>query len=323
MKVLITSRSFGRYDESVFPFLRSHGFECVHLEAAAVTPQVIAEKIGDARVLIVGNDTVNGMVLDKAEQLELIHMHGTGLDGIDIEAATERGVLVANVPGANRNAVAEMTLGLMISAGRRICEHTGILSRGEWNRTAGHEISGSTVGIVGTGNIGRRVAELLRGFQTRIVAYDPAPDDEWARENGVEMIAGTDELFRISDWVILNAPLTEGTRNLVNERTLAMMKPTAFVINTSRGGIVDEDALTAALRDRRIAGAAIDAFRNEPLPMDSPLRDTSAVLTPHIAATSVQTSALVSRKVAENVKAIIVDGRSDLAVNGASCSTAS
>lgn len=317
MKVLVTSKSFGRFDSEAVRHLEDNGFTVIRKTAAELGRDGIAGAIRGMDVLIVGNDVVDAAVFAAADRLKLIHMNGTGLDGIDMAAATRHGVLVANAPGANRNAVAELTIALMLVAGRRIDRHMALLRSGRWERTPGREISGSTVGILGLGNIGRRVVELLAGFAPRIVAFDPAADAPWAAAHGVEMLPAADEVLGAADFLVLTLPLNDRTRHLIDDRALGLMKPSAVIVNTSRGGLIDDEALARAIRGGRIRCAALDAFATEPLPVDSPLRDLDIVITPHLAATSEQSTARVSAQVAHNVVDILKHGRIGLAVNAA------
>ncbi len=315
MKVLVTSKSFGRLAPDAIEMLEKEGIEVVRGSKPSMTAAEIAAEIGSADALVVGNDTVDASVLAAAERLQLVHMHGTGLDAIDIPAATERGVLVANAPGANRNAVAELTVALMLMAARSIAGHIDILKAGRWERSAGFEISGKTVGMLGLGSIGQRVIELLAGFGIRALAFDLKPDREWAQKHGVTLASSIEEVFSEADFLALALSLNEQTRGLVNAERLGLMKRSAYLINTARGGLVDEAALCAALHDKRIAGAAIDVFDPEPLPPDSCLRVSGATLTPHLAATSVESAGNVSRIVARNVIDVLLHGRTHCAVN--------
>jgi len=315
MKVLVTSKSFGRHAPEAIATLRAHGIEPVWASKPSLTAAELAAEVPGCDALIVGNDTVDAGVIEAGDRLKLIHMHGTGLDGIDVERATARGILVANAPGANRNAVAELSLALMLMAGRRIDAHIDSLKAGKWERSAGFEVSGKTVGLLGLGNIGRRLVELLAGFEVQILGYDPQADPGWAREHRVILAADTDQVFAGADFLVLALPLTAETTGIVDARRLALMKPGAYLVNTARGGLVDENALCAAVRAGQIAGAAIDVFAREPLPADSPLRMPGIILTPHLAATSVETSGNVSTMVARNVVDMLVLGRRDRAVN--------
>lgn len=316
MNILVTSRSFAKTNPAAWQRLEANGFSLRRFAGGDPKPETVAQEMADIDVLIVGNDTVDAAVMDAGANLKLVHMHGTGLDGIDVARATARGILVANAPGANRNAVAETTLAMMLGAARGVGRHARLLREGKWQRAPGREISGSTVGIVGLGNIGRRVVELLRGFAPRLVAFDMLADADWAAANGVELLDAADELFARADFVVLTLPLTPETRHMVNDRTLALMKKDAFLINSARGGLVDDAALVRAVEEGRIAGAALDAFSEEPLPADSPLRRPEHIeITPHLAATSRESAARVSDIVADNVIAIINKGQRDIAVN--------
>ena len=321
MKVLVTSKSFGRSAPEAIEALRANGIEPVWGSKPSLTAAEIAAEVPGFDALIVGNDTVDAGVIEAGDRLKLIHMHGTGLDGIDVERATAKGILVANAPGANRNAVAELAVALMLIAGRRIDAHIESLKAGKWERSAGFEVSGKTVGLLGLGNIGRRIVELLAGFQVRILAYDPQADEAWSREHGITLATSLDQVFAAADFLTLALPLTPETAGIVDERRLALMKTGAYIVNTARGGLVDESALCAAVWAGRIAGAAIDAFAREPLPADSPLRMPGITLTPHLAATSVETSGNVSNMVARNVIDVLVRGRRELAVNARQLTT--
>lgn len=315
MKVLVTSKSFGKVAPDAIDMLREHGIEVVWGSKPSMTSAEIAAEVAGCDALVVGNDTVDAGVLAAADRLRLVHMHGTGLDAIDVACATQNGVLVANAPGANRNAVAELTVALMLVVARRIDRHIEILKSGRWERTPGNEVSGKTVGVLGLGNIGQRIVELLAGFGTRVVGFDVNPDPEWAGRAGVALLHSPDEVFAQADFVVLALSLNAHTRGYVDARRLALMKPSAYLINTARGGLVDEAALCAALADKRIAGAAIDVFDPEPLPLDALLRTSGATLTPHLAATSVESAANVSRIVARNVIDVLLHEHTACAVN--------
>jgi len=315
MEIFVTSKSFAKNNPGVEKYLKEQGFSIRRSSSINPTTQEIATEIGAASVLLVGNDLIDKSVFEQAKNLKLVIMHGTGLDGIEIDAASEHGVLVANAPGANRNAVAEMAVGLMLNVVRKIDKYEGVLKSGRWERAAGHEVTGSTIGIIGLGNIGKRVVELLSGFNAKIVAFDPFEKSTWAKEHNVTLFDKSDDVFKVADFLILTAPLNSDTAKIVNATSLALMKPSSHVINVARGGLIDEDALCEAIENKVIAGAALDAFAQEPLPADSPLRKLDIVLTPHIAATSIETAAKVSAIVADTIVEILKHGKRDLAVN--------
>ena len=315
MRVLVTSKSFGRAAPEALELLAANGIEVVRGSRPSLSAAEIAAEVPGFDALVVGNDPVDAGVLAAGDRLRLVHMHGTGLDAIDIPAATARGVLVANAPGANRNAVAELTVALMLVAARSIDRHIDVLRSGRWERTPGREISGKTVGILGLGRIGQRIVELLSGFGVRTVAFDVAPDRDWAAQHAVTLAADADAVCAEADFLVLALSLNAQTRNFIDARRLGLMKRGSYLVNTARGGLVDEAALCAALRDKAIAGAAIDVFDPEPLPPDSPLRHSGATLTPHLAATSTESAGNVSRIVARNVVDVLLHGRAACAVN--------
>jgi D-3-phosphoglycerate dehydrogenase len=315
VRVFVTSKSFGRTAPDAISLLKDNGLEVAFAAKRTMTASEIAAEIRGYDALIVGNDPIDDAVFAAADRLRLVHMHGTGLDAIDVAAATKRGVLVANAPGVNRNAVAELTVALMLITARSIDRHIEILKAGGWDRSAGSEVSGKTIGVLGLGNTGQRVVELLSGFGVRIVGFDIRPDVAWAASHGVALAESAEEVFAAADFLILALSLTPETQRIVDARRLKLMKPSAIVVNTARGGLIDDAALCAALAEGRIAGAALDAFEPEPLAADSPLRSSGAVLTPHLAATSREAAANVSRVVAKNVVDVLRFGRVDCAVN--------
>ena len=317
MRVFVTSKSFGRTAPDAVNLLKDNGVDVVFAAKRTMTTSEIAAEIRGYDALIVGNDTVDDKVFAASNRLRLVHMHGTGLDAIDVAAATKRGVLVANAPGVNRNAVAELTVALMLIAARSIDRHIEILRAGRWDRSAGIEVSGKTIGVIGLGNTGQRVVELLSGFDVRVIGFDTRPDVTWAVSRGVELAPSADAVFAAADFLVLALSLNPETQGIVDARRLALMKPSAFLVNTARGGLIDEAALCTALAEKRIAGAALDAFDPEPLAADSPLRSSGAVLTPHLAATSCEAAANVSRVVAKNVVDVLVFGRVGCAINAA------
>lgn len=229
--------------------------------------------------LIVGVDPVTTRVL-QAGPLRVVVKYGSGMDNIDIEAARALGVQVSSTPGANARSVAELAIALLLSLARNVALHDRGVRAGSWRRVTGVELAGKQLGIVGYGAIGREVARIARGLDMHVVAHDPLLADA-----DVPLVP-LDQLYSTSDAVSLHLPLTDETRRLVGERELAAMKPTAFLINTARGGLVDEAALAAALRSHRLAGAALDGFELEPLG-ESPLRELdNVVLSPHAGAST-------------------------------------
>jgi D-3-phosphoglycerate dehydrogenase / 2-oxoglutarate reductase len=227
--------------------------------------------------LIVGVDPVTTRVLE-AGPLRVVVKYGSGMDNIDLAAAEALGVRVSSTPGANARSVAELAVALLLALARNVTLHDRSVRAGSWTRVTGSELAGKRLGIVGYGAIGREVARIAQGLGLEVVAHDPL------LEKADVPLIPLDELYTTSDAVSLHLPLTAETRGLVGVEELAAMKPTAFLLNTARGGLVDEEALADALRSGRLAGAALDGFAEEPLG-DSPLRELdNVVLSPHAGA---------------------------------------
>ena len=218
----------------------------------------------------------------------LLVRFGVGYDKVDLKSASRYGIAVARTTGANTLGVAEMALSLILAARRRIKVNQKCVDTGKWVKNVANETIQSTVGILGFGSIGPALADLLRGFDCRIVAYDPFPKKELMREKGVELVE-LEELFEISDVVSLHLPYNTETHHLVNLPMLSRMKSSAVIVNTSRGNIIDEQALYEVLAAGKIAGAALDVFAQEPLPLDSPLlKLDNIILTPHVSSQTVE-----------------------------------
>jgi D-3-phosphoglycerate dehydrogenase len=257
----------------------------------------MVELVRDCAGLIVGVDPVTPRVLE-AGPLRVVVKYGSGMDNIDVEAARSLGVQVSSTPGTNARSVAELAIALLLTLARNVALHDRGVRAGSWRRFTGVELAGKQLGIVGYGAIGREVARIARGLDMNVVAHDPLVE-----EADVDLVP-LDELYAASDVVSLHLPLTDETRGLVGARELAVMKPTAFLINTARGGLVDESALADALRSGRLAGAALDGFEVEPLG-DSPLRQLeNVVFSPHAGASTYDA---VLRTAAQAVDQLLAD----------------
>ncbi|HYM09811.1 MAG TPA: phosphoglycerate dehydrogenase, partial [Bryobacterales bacterium] len=251
---------------------------------------------------VVGNATVPRRVIEGSPALALIAKYGVGVDNIDLAAATERGVLVTNAPGGNAVSVAEMTMGLLIVLARRLKEIERSLRDGGWRVTAGDELYGRTLGIVGLGNIGKQVATRARAFGMRVLANDIVDYPDFCRQFEIEPVS-LDGLLAESDLVTLHVPLTPQTRHMIGGAQLARMRRGAILVHTARGGVVDEAALYRALVERHLSAAAVDVFEREPLG-ESPLRPLeNVVLTPHIAGITHQASERIAQRTFDNVQA--------------------
>jgi D-3-phosphoglycerate dehydrogenase len=264
--------------------------------------------IGDYDALIVRSGTkVTARVVEAGEQLQVIGRAGVGVDNIDVNAATERGVLVVNAPDGNTVAAAEHTIALLMSLARNVAQADASLRHRKWERKQlmGIEVAGKTLGVVGLGRIGREVSRRGRGLGMRVLAHDPYTSSAVASNVGAELRDRLEDVLTEADFLTVHVPLSAATRGLIGEQELALMKPMARVINVARGGIVDEGALLVALDDGRLAGAALDVFEDEP-PFDSPLlQHPKVIVTPHLGASTREAQIAVSVDVAHQVLDIL------------------
>lgn len=268
-----------------------------------LTPAQLKEILPGYDALVVRSQTkVTADVLAAGTRLRVVGRAGTGVDNIDVDAATRQGILVVNAPASNSVAVAELTIGLLLALARRIPQAHASVREGRWERGKfmGWEVRGKTLGLVGMGRIGTEVARRARALEMELLAYDPFISPDRAAQLGVQP-AALDELLARSDIVSIHVPLTETTRNLFDAERMRLMKQGSYLINCSRGGIIDEAALLELLKTGHIAGAALDVFANEP-PDNSPLLDLPNVITtPHLGASTVEAQALTAADVAEGV----------------------
>lgn len=278
-------------------------------------PEDMASLLADARALVVRNRTqVNAQLLQAAPNLQVVGRLGVGLDNIDTEACVARGIKVCPATGANDLAVAEWVITSAMMLFRTAFSVRTQVMEGQWprNRCMGHETAGKVLGLVGYGNIARETARLARALGMGVMAHDPylAPEDPaWG---DVERLESLDQLLAKADAVSLHVPLTDSTRHLIDSQALAAMKPGALLINAARGGVVDEDALAAALRAGTLGGAALDVYQDEPLSLEGGQRFAdldNLVLTPHIAGVSVESNQRVSKVTMENVRRVLEGGK--------------
>jgi phosphoglycerate dehydrogenase-like enzyme len=249
-------------------------------------------------------ETYTVSVIAAADRLKIIARTGVGYETVDLEAATRRGIFVTITPGSNHEAVAEYAMAMLLALGRGLpWFHAGVVA-GEWKRPIYPSIRGRTLGIVGLGRIGRAVAERARAFGLRLLATEAFPDLAFTERFGIELVP-LSRLLAEADFVTLHTPVTAETRGLINRETLALMKPSAILINTARGELVEEEALAEALRAGHLAGAGLDVFRREP-PEGSPLMGLENVLySPHIAGIDVASLDAMAAMAAETVVAVL------------------
>ena len=285
-----------------------------------LTPEELVQEAYDCDILVICYEEINDYVLDHLPNLKFIACSRSGVENVDRAAVRRHSVPVSYSPGRNANAVAELAVGLMICAMRHIPKTFHYIASQQWDRVPwdiagntsfktfdGFELYGKTVGFVGYGAIARRVAHLLSGFDVKVIAYDPYIQ-QWPDDGSVTPV-GWEELFRTADIISLHCKLTDDTRGIVDAAALGLMKPTAVLVNTARGALVDEDALCRALADHRIACAALDVQIHEPMEHDSPfLQLDNIILTPHIGGASRDIIAQQTRILLEDIDAFFKQG---------------
>ncbi|MGH9164293.1 MAG: phosphoglycerate dehydrogenase [Acidimicrobiales bacterium] len=251
--------------------------------ARSTSVAAVIESLSGCAAAIAGQEPYTAEVFDACPELKLVVRFGVGFDAVDVPAATERGVLVAIIPGTNEWAVADHAVGMMLDLAHGISRHDRAMRRGEWKAQRGVDMFGATLGIVGLGRIGRGVATRGIGFGMRVISYEPFPIMAFVEEHGIELTS-MDAVFRESDFITLHLPAMAETEKVVNASLLALMKPSAFLVNCARGPLVDEDALYEALRTGQIGGAGIDAWTTEPLLDPRWAEVDNVVMTPHSSA---------------------------------------
>jgi D-3-phosphoglycerate dehydrogenase len=299
-RILATPRSFKTEGEHL-ELLRSHG--CIvdlFSKERPLLGQELAEKIPGYDALIVGLDDCNAEVIKAADKLKAVSRNGAGYDKVDIEAASKKNIVVMYAPGMNTLGVAELTLGLIYALARDIPNVALSARQGQWPRSMGWELSGKTLGIIGLGAIGREVAKRALANDMRVLAFDP-----YARPYLTVEITTLETVIQEADILSLHTALTPETQNLINAERLSQMKPGSYLINTARGGLVDEAALYNALKNGTLAGAAMDAFATEP-PEGNPLLELpNFIATPHIGANTKESVARANLQAAKNVLDIL------------------
>jgi len=282
-----------------------------------LSPEQLREAVDAYNALVVRSETkVTRDIIEASRELQVIGRAGIGVDNIDVAAATEKGVVVVNAPTGNIISAAEHAVALMLSLARHIPEANASLRGGKWERSRflGTEVRGKTLGIIGLGQVGSEVARRARGLEMRVIANDPFVPEERARVLGVELVP-LDALLRESDFITVHTTLGEGTKKLIGQDELRLMKPAALIVNTARGGIVDEAALEKALREGWIAGAALDVFEKEPITKHPLFEMDRVVVTPHLGASTAEAQERVAVDVAEQIIAVLRGEPARYAVN--------
>lgn len=296
MKVLITDPIS---DEGI-DILRNHAEVDVRL---GLKPEEIISIIGDYEALVVRSQTqVSAKVIAAGKKLQVIARAGVGIDNIDVEEATQRGIMVVNAPTGNTISAAEHAIALMLSLARHIPQANAVLKSGVWRRSdfMGTEVKDKTLGIMGLGNVGSEVAKRARGLQMKLIAYDPFISVEYAKKLQVELVS-LEQVLKEADFITLHLPLTASTERIIGAKELTKVKPTVRIINCARGGLIDERALAKAVKEKRIAGAAIDVFPIEPATESVLFESDNIIVTPHLGASTTEAQATAARDVAEQI----------------------
>jgi D-3-phosphoglycerate dehydrogenase len=316
-KIFVASRSFGKVVDDGLKLLEKAGDIIRNPQARALSSDELRESLRDVDATLLGNDVCDANVLKAATKLKVISRHGMGVDSIDLKAATENGIVVANTPRVNTTAVAEHTIALMLAILRRIPDANLSLKSKKWEalKFVGEELAGKTLGIIGLGAIGKEVAKRAKAFGTEILYADKIRDTDLERQLGISLVP-LDSLLRESDIISIHLPLTPETRGLIDRKEIASVKSGAYLINTARAGIVNSDALADGLRSGRLAGAALDVFDTEPPDFASELFNLEKIImTPHIGAYTVEAIRKMDYIAAQNITRVLQGMIPEYAVN--------
>jgi D-3-phosphoglycerate dehydrogenase len=305
-RVLVTATSYGKNDPQLIGDLEAQVGQVIYNPTGKpLASTQLQTLLPGMHGYIAGLDEIDRDAINAADQLEVICRYGVGVDNVDLQAASEKGIVVTNTPGANSVSVAELALAMMLALGRHIPEAIDATRRGEWPRLSGVSLEGKTIGILGLGSIGKHLARRLGGFDCQLLAFDPYPDEGFAHRHRVTLLP-MEAVLRQSDFISLNLPLLPETRGLVDDDFLNQVKPGAYLVNTARGEIVDEAALLRALQSGKLRGAALDAFSQEPPDRSNPLLSLPQVLvTPHMGAHADSATNAMGRMALEDCLAVL------------------
>lgn len=300
-RVLVTPRSFGKTDPSVFDTLEKAGIEIVRNPSGGIlSKEMMIELIADCDGVILGVDPMDGDVIAAAPKLKAIAKYGVGVDNIDLPAAAARGISVSKTVGANSEAVADFAMALMLGLCRKVLPIDKKCRSGDWSKVTTPDISHKTLGLLGLGAIGKNVAKRAKGFDMKIIAHDVFWDEAYARDNGI-IKATPEEIYAQSDFISLHLPLLPETKKIIGKEQIAMFKPNSILINTARGGLVDEEALYEALSEGRIFGAGLDAFEHEPPENEGWFELDNVIMGSHCAASTVGATEMMGRIAVSNL----------------------
>lgn len=281
MNIVATSPSFSKNKTLQEEIYRYFPNAKLNLEGKRFNKKELIEFIKDADGVIVGLEPMDEEVLSRCTNLKIVSKYGVGLNNIDKEACAKRGIAIGWTGGVNKLSVAEMALGFMLMFSRNLFTTTNQLKNGTWNKSGGFQLSGKTVGIIGVGHIGKELIRLLKPFGCKILVNDIINQDKYYKKNGLVEVS-KEELYKQSDFISIHTPQNETTYNFITLETMKIMKPTAYLLNSARGGLVNEKGLKIALHEGIIAGAAIDAYVEEPPTDKEFLELPNLICTPHI-----------------------------------------
>ncbi len=317
-KVLCTARVL-KQDDEVFDILRANNCEIIPnpCYGRLSSEEELIKNLQGIDGLILGMEKVNANVLSHVDSLKVISRFGVGYDNVDVPAATEKGIAVTNVPGQNSESVAELAIGLMLSISRKIPTGWCMVKDSQWNIINGFELKDKTLGIAGLGRIGKSVAQKAKAFNMKVLVYDRSAHKkiEYCKENNLEIVS-KEELFQCSDYVSLHMPGSNDLKNFAGAKELSLMKPSAFLINTARGILVDEEALYDCLKEKRIAGAALDDLTIVPAQKDNKLLALdNIIITPHMGANTFEANQRTKMMVISNLLAGLTGELNENVVN--------
>jgi D-3-phosphoglycerate dehydrogenase len=301
MKILITPRSFASISDKPIKMLTARGYEIQRNNTdRPYKKEEMLNLIRDIDGIIIGIDELSAEIIERADKLKVISKYGTGLDNIDINMATKKKIIVTNTPQANVDAVADLVFGLILGLARRVPEADQKTKSGKWEKIIGKSVWEKTLGVIGLGKIGKQVVKRARGFQMNILGFDLIKDKKFALRYSIKYVS-FEKLLQKSDYITIHLPLNDATHHLIDDKELEKIKKDAFLINTSRGGIVNEQALYKALRNNQLKGAALDVYSNEP-PVESPLKELdNVIMTPHIGAYTEEAIENMGMQAAQNL----------------------
>jgi len=278
----------------------------VSVTSITTKKESITDYLHDAEIIVTGVERINRDTIANAPNLKYISKFGTGVDNIDLAAASERDIMVTNTPGQNASSVADLAIGLMLSVSRNLTKSNEIVKNGNWLLHMGNEIEGKRLGIIGFGEIGKKVAKRATGFDMDIVAFANYQDEKEAQRLGVQFVS-LEELLATSDYVVISTSLKKSTYHLINETRLSLMKSSAYLINIARGDLIDEKALIACLKANKIKGAALDVFSKEP-PVLELVELDNVICSSHIGGATEECSARIGDMVLGNIKSYLRKG---------------